>query len=124
MPLAPGSSLRVGDANRPRAAQLLRESPVEGLSGTIRFDWDSMDVLFEEDERVFVHPRSPYVRVDAVNRKRTYVHVDGVAGPLVASRSERAILGDLQRAPSEEKPKQPRRSLLRRGTHRPAVRSS
>ena len=76
-----------------------------------------------------------YVRADRVfavipidgpergNGQRTYVHVDGLAGPLVASRSERAILDDLQRALSEEKPQQPRRSLLRRGAHRPAVRS-
>jgi uncharacterized protein (DUF427 family) len=72
-------SLRVGDATRPRAAQLLRESSVEGLSGTVRFDWDSMDAWFEEDERVFVHPRSPYVRVDAVrSNRRIRVELDGI----------------------------------------------
>jgi hypothetical protein len=30
--------------------------------------------------------------------RRTYVHVDGMAEPLVASRSERAILGDVEAA--------------------------
>jgi hypothetical protein len=30
--------------------------------------------------------------------RRTYVHVDGVAEPLVASRSERAILADVDAA--------------------------
>ena len=77
-----------------------------------------------------------YVRADRVfavipidgpergNGQRTYVHVEGLAGPLVASRSERTILADLERALSEAKPQQPRRSLLRRGAHRPAVRSS
>jgi hypothetical protein len=35
------------------------------------------------------------------DRRRTYVHVDGMAEPLVASRSERAILGDLDAALSE-----------------------
>ena len=30
--------------------------------------------------------------------RRTYVHVDGVAEPMVASRSERAILADLDAA--------------------------
>jgi hypothetical protein len=77
-----------------------------------------------------------YVRADRVfavipidgpergNGQRTYVHVEGLAGPLVASRSERAILADLQRALVEEAPQQPRRRLLRRGAHRPAVRSS
>ena len=30
--------------------------------------------------------------------RRTYVHVDGIAEPLLASRSERAILADLEEA--------------------------
>jgi hypothetical protein len=30
--------------------------------------------------------------------RRTYVHVEGIAEPIVASRSERAILDDLQEA--------------------------
>lgn len=33
--------------------------------------------------------------------RRTYVHVDGLAEPLVASRSERAILADTEAALSE-----------------------
>src|SRR3954471_9717642 len=33
--------------------------------------------------------------------RRTYVHVDGIAEPLVASRSERAILADLEAALAE-----------------------
>lgn len=33
--------------------------------------------------------------------RRTYVHVDGMAEPLVASRSERAILADLEEALAE-----------------------
>ena len=33
--------------------------------------------------------------------RRTYVHVEGVAEPLVASRSERAILADLEAALAE-----------------------
>jgi hypothetical protein len=77
-----------------------------------------------------------YVRADRVfavvpidgpergNGQRTYVHVEGLTGPLIASRSERAILADLQRALSEETPQAPRRRLLRRGAHRPAMRSS
>jgi hypothetical protein len=61
---------------------------------------------------------------DRGNGQRTYVHVEGVGAPLVASRSERAILADLQRALVDETPQQPRRRLLRRGAHRTAVRSS
>jgi hypothetical protein len=33
--------------------------------------------------------------------RRTYVHVDGLAQPLVASRSERAILADVEAALTE-----------------------
>ena len=32
--------------------------------------WRTMDRWFEEDEEVFVHPRSPYVRADAVQSNR------------------------------------------------------
>ena len=54
-----------------------------------------------------------YVRVDRVfavvpiesgdrgDGRRTYVHVDGIAEPLVASRSERAILADVEAALAE-----------------------
>jgi hypothetical protein len=41
------------------------------------------------------------VPLDAEERgegRRTYVHVDGIAAPLVASRSERAILADVESA--------------------------
>jgi len=58
--------LRVGHTHRPHAAKILRESSVERLSGTVRFEWAALDAWFEEDERVFVHPRNPYVRVDAL----------------------------------------------------------
>jgi uncharacterized protein (DUF427 family) len=70
--------LRVRDIHRLHAARLLGDSPVEGLSGTIRFDWASLDAWFEEDEEVFVHPRNPYVRVDALRSTRTVrVEVEG-----------------------------------------------
>src|SRR6516225_657791 len=72
-------TLSVGDATRHGAAQVLRDSPVERLSGTVRFDWDATDAWFEEDERVFVHPRSPYVRVDALRSTRPIrVELEGV----------------------------------------------
>lgn len=35
-----------------------------------RFDWDALDAWYEEDEQVFVHPRNPYVRVDALRSHR------------------------------------------------------
>jgi uncharacterized protein (DUF427 family) len=62
--------LQVGDVHRPHAAKVLRDSSVHQLSGTVRFDWAALDAWFEEDEQVFVHPRNPYVRVDALRSTR------------------------------------------------------
>jgi uncharacterized protein (DUF427 family) len=45
----------------------------------VRFQWDALDSWFEEDEEVFVHPRNPYARVDAIRSTRHIeVAVDGV----------------------------------------------
>jgi hypothetical protein len=44
------------------------------------------------------------VPLDAADRgdgRRTYVHVDGLSEPIVASRSERAILADVEQALQE-----------------------
>ena len=71
--------LQVGDVHRPRAAKVLADSQIDGLSGTVRFEWSALDAWFEEDEQVFVHPRNPYVRVDALRSTRTVrVELDGV----------------------------------------------
>ena len=54
---------------------------------------------FVRADRVFA-----VVPIDADERgdgRRTYVHVDGIEEPLVASRSERAILADLDGALAE-----------------------
>ena len=57
-----------------------------GLTGTVHFDWDALDAWFEEDEQVFVHPRNPYTRVDALRSSRhLQVEIDGVV--LAESRS-------------------------------------
>jgi len=62
--------VRVGEVSRPGAARLVTDSDIEGLNGTVRFEWDALDSWFEEDEQVFVHPRNPYVRVDALRSSR------------------------------------------------------
>jgi uncharacterized protein (DUF427 family) len=64
-------SLRVGAETRVDAARLYTESAIPGLAGMVRFEWSALDSWYEEDERVFVHPRSPYVRVDALRSTRT-----------------------------------------------------
>ena len=74
--------LRVGDIRRPNAARVLTESSVDGLAGTVRFEWDALDAWYEEDEQVFVHPRSPYSRVDALRSART-VRIE-IAGTVLA----------------------------------------
>jgi len=72
-------TLQAGQVQRPGAARLLTDSPVPGLAGTVRFDWAALDAWFEEDEQVFVHPRNPYVRVDALRSTRPVrVELDGV----------------------------------------------
>jgi uncharacterized protein (DUF427 family) len=71
--------LQVGDTVRPHAARILAVSELEGLSQTVRFEWDAFDAWFEEDDRVFVHPRSPYVRVDALRSTRPVrIELDGL----------------------------------------------
>jgi len=64
-------TLLVGDTTKPGAALVFDDSPVDGVSGTVRLDWDAADGWYEEDERVWVHPRNPYSRVDAVRSTRT-----------------------------------------------------
>jgi hypothetical protein len=54
---------------------------------------------FVKADRVFA-----LVPLDASERgdgRRTYVHVEGLAEPIVASRSERAILADVEAALAE-----------------------
>lgn len=70
--------VRVGDVYRADAARLFVDSPLPGVPQTVRFEWKAMDSWFEEDEQVFVHPRNPYVRVDALRSGRhVRVELDG-----------------------------------------------
>lgn len=78
--------LRVGDLVRARAARVYADDATPGLSGLVRLEWDAPDAWFEEDEQIYVHPRSPYVRVDALRSTRSLrVELDGVV--LAESRS-------------------------------------
>jgi uncharacterized protein (DUF427 family) len=77
--LAQDYGLRVGERLRSGAARFYTESPIEGVTGCLRFEWDALDHWFEEDEEVFVHPRSPFVRVDALRSvRRVRVELDGL----------------------------------------------
>lgn len=57
--------------------------PVAGLLGIA---WSRMDSWFEEDEEVYVHPRSPYHRVDVLDSSR---HVTVQIGDVVLAESDR-----------------------------------
>ena len=63
-------ALAVGPTVRAGAALVLTNASVPELQGTVRFDWSALDAWYEEDELVFVHPRNPYTRVDAVRSTR------------------------------------------------------
>ena len=71
-------ALRAGGVVRPGAARVHGEDSGE-LAGTVRFDWAALDAWFEEDEEVFVHPRNPYTRVDALRSSRPLrIELDGI----------------------------------------------
>jgi uncharacterized protein (DUF427 family) len=68
-----------GRGGQPPRRRLYTEDAVPGLAGLVRFEWDALDAWFEEDEEVFVHPRDPYARVDALRSTRhVRVELDGV----------------------------------------------
>ena len=62
--------LRVSSLDRPGTVRVFGDDAIDGVAGTARFDWDALDAWYEEDEQVFVHPRNPYVRVDALRSHR------------------------------------------------------
>jgi uncharacterized protein (DUF427 family) len=71
--------LRAGETARPGAGRRYVQSHIPGLVDMIRLDWNALDAWYEEDEQVFVHPRSPYVRVDALrSSRRVRVELDGI----------------------------------------------
>ncbi len=78
--LASYRSLAVGDHVAENAVWYYPE-PIAGappLAGHLAFYWSAMDAWYEEDEEVFVHPRDPYHRVDAIPTSRhIVVGVDG-----------------------------------------------
>jgi uncharacterized protein (DUF427 family) len=71
--------LQVGDRVATNAARRYPDSPIEELRDAIKLDWDAMDAWFEEDVEVYVHPRSPYTRVDVLPSSRhVQIEIDGV----------------------------------------------
>ena len=70
--------LRVGEVERRGAVRVFGADALPGLDGMARIDWDALDAWYEEREQIFVHPRNPYVRVDALRSDRhVRVELDG-----------------------------------------------
>jgi uncharacterized protein (DUF427 family) len=63
-------TLAVGDTTRPAAARRYGPDADPAVVDTVRFEWSALDAWFEEDEKVWVHPRNPYTRVDALRSSR------------------------------------------------------
>ena len=49
--------------------------PEPDAVGYVRIAWDAVNEWYEEEERVFMHPRNPYHRVDCVPTSR-WLHVE------------------------------------------------
>lgn len=76
--------LEVAGGVRPNAAWTF---PADDLAGHVAFEWflrtdTGLDHWYEEEEEIFVHPRDPHTRVDAVPSSR-HVQV-GIDGTVVA----------------------------------------
>jgi uncharacterized protein (DUF427 family) len=82
-------TVKGGDRVAIDAAWHYPDSPLEELRGLIRFDWEAMDAWFEEDEEVYVHPRSPHTRVDVLSSSR---HVEVVLNQLKVADSRQPRL--------------------------------
>ena len=83
-------SVHGGDRVAKDAAWCYADSPLEALRERVRFDWGAMEAWFEEDEEVFVHPRSPYTRVDILRASRS-VRIE-VEGQVVADTTHPTFL--------------------------------
>jgi uncharacterized protein (DUF427 family) len=71
--------VQVGQVTRPKALRVYGDDALSGLAGRARFEWEALDAWYEEDEQVFVHPRNPYTRVDAIRSTRQVrIELEGV----------------------------------------------
>ncbi len=71
----------VGERTAENAARAHPEPPenVPELAEYITFQWSAMDAWYEEEERIHVHPRDPYKRVDIrPSSRHVKVELDGV----------------------------------------------
>jgi uncharacterized protein (DUF427 family) len=81
--------LAAGKETRRGAARVFTNATDPELANHVRFDWDGLDAWFEEDEQIFVHPRNPYTRVDAL---RSSAHVGVVFHGAVLAESAATVM--------------------------------
>ncbi|MCP4434669.1 MAG: DUF427 domain-containing protein [Actinomycetia bacterium] len=77
------------DGKQAGAASRLVEPAGDLPARVWRIEWSALDVWFEESERVFGHPRSPYSRVDAIRSDR---HVEVRAGGRVIAEADSVVI--------------------------------
>ncbi|HEV2335117.1 MAG TPA: DUF427 domain-containing protein [Stellaceae bacterium] len=82
-------TIRVGDKSSENAVWGYPDpyDEVPALKDFVAFYWDRVDGWYEEDEEIFVHPRDPYKRVDAILSSR---HVQLILGGEVIADTKRA----------------------------------
>ncbi len=80
----------VGARVVPRAARRHAEAGVVAVRNAYGLTWSAFDTWMEEDEIVFTHPRSPYVRVDALSSSRHVIVT--VAGVVIADSHRPVVL--------------------------------
>lgn len=69
----PSYAIPAGDVHGPPSA------PEPEAPGYVSVPWDAVEAWYEEDERVHLHPRNPYHRVDSLRtHRRLRVEVAGV----------------------------------------------
>lgn len=79
-----------GEVTRADVAVRYLDAPDPLLHDLVRLEWHAVDSWFEEEVEVFVHPRSPETRVDALRSSRSVrVRIDGV---VVAESSNPTLL--------------------------------
>ncbi len=103
----------VGDTVLPGAAR--RHLDSEQLADFVHIEWDALDAWFEEDVEVFVHPRSPEVRIDALASSR-HIKVS-VDGTVVADSTSATLLFETNLPTRFYLPKVDVRMDLLRGTN-------
>jgi uncharacterized protein (DUF427 family) len=84
-------SIRVGDRVAENAVWGYPEPKAgqEVLADLVAFYWNELDHWYEEDDEVYVHPRDPYRRVDAMHSSR---HVQVMLGGEVVADTRRPVL--------------------------------